>query len=227
MTSFANECKIFAGTVLLLGLSLQGFGQQLEPGAYSVSPVGVNIFVFTYNFSGGDLNFDPSLPIEDAEATVNTVAFSYIRSLNVLGRSANVGISLPLTTGTVQGYYIGEFTTVDRLGLRDPYIRFAVNLFGAPAMELKEFARYRQKTNIGFSTVIVPPLGQYVLRSSSISGRTAGPSNSKTSRSSARRFGVREGCVGCSCLVMDSQCSEIYRLAYVSKNGNYRSDGPG
>jgi hypothetical protein len=157
----SNPWKTFWGILLVLGLPLPGLGQQLEPGAYSVSPVGVNILVFTYNLSRGDLNFDPSLPVEDAEATVNLAAFSYVRSLRVLGRSANIGISLPLTSGTVQGLYIGEFTKVDRTGLRDPYIRFAMNLLGAPAMDLKEFARYHQKTNIGFSAVIVPPLGQY------------------------------------------------------------------
>jgi hypothetical protein len=161
MTNFTNVWKILAGIVLLLSLALPGFGQQLEPGAYSVSPVGVNIFVLTYNLAGGDVSFDPSLPVEDAEATVNTAGFAYIRSLSVLGRSANIGVGLPLTAGTVQGIYIGEFTKVERLGLRDPFIRFAVNLHGAPAMDLKEFARYRQKTNIGFSTLIVPPLGQY------------------------------------------------------------------
>jgi hypothetical protein len=146
---------------LLLVMAPPVFGQQLEPGAYSVSPVGVNIFLVTNGLSWGDVNFDPSLPVEDAEATVNTTVFAYIRALNILGRSANIGIGLPLTAGKVQGIYIGEFAKVDRLGLRDPFIRLAINLYGAPAMSLEEFTRYRLRTNIGFSTVIVPPLGQY------------------------------------------------------------------
>ena len=40
-------------------------------------------------------------------------------------------------------------------------MRFAVNLYGAPAMDLEEFASYRRKTNVGASLVIVAPLGQY------------------------------------------------------------------
>jgi hypothetical protein len=40
-------------------------------------------------------------------------------------------------------------------------VRFAVNLYGAPAMDLKEFSTYRQKTNIGASLVVSAPLGQY------------------------------------------------------------------
>jgi hypothetical protein len=40
-------------------------------------------------------------------------------------------------------------------------MRFAVNLYGAPAMDLEEFASYRQKTNVGASVVETTPLGQY------------------------------------------------------------------
>jgi hypothetical protein len=148
-------------SILLFSMALPVLGQQLEPGAYSISPVGLNIVLLTNGLSWGDVNFDPSLPVEDAKATVNTTVFAYVRSLNVLGRSANIGVGLPLTAGNVQGIYIGEFTKVDRFGLRDPFIRFAMNLYGAPAMNLEQFTRYRQNTNIGFSTLIVPPLGQY------------------------------------------------------------------
>ena len=48
-----------------------------------------------------------------------------------------------------------------RSGLVNPAMRFAVNLYGAPAMDLEEFARYRRKTIVGASVVIVAPLGQY------------------------------------------------------------------
>ncbi len=156
-----NPLKILNWTGLLICLTVPLFGQQLEPGAYSVSPVGVNIFLISNNLSWGDLNFDPTLPIEDASATVNTTGIGYVRALNFFGRSANIGVVLPITAGNVEGIYIGEYTKVDRFGLRDPSIRFAVNLYGAPAMNLEQFARYRQKTNIGFSAVIAPPLGQY------------------------------------------------------------------
>ena len=80
----------FAAT-LITGVSTAS-GQELEPRAYSVSPVGVNIIVVTNNFSGGDLNFDPTLPISEAAAPVNTTAFAYLRAVSFLGRSANIGI---------------------------------------------------------------------------------------------------------------------------------------
>jgi hypothetical protein len=147
--------------LFLLAFALPSVAQELEPGAYSVSPVGVNILVATYNLSGGDLTFDPALPVEDAEATINAAVAAYVRSVNVFGRSGNVGILVPYAVGHIQGNYIGEFTEVDRSGFRDPALRFAVNLYGAPAMDLKGFASYRQRTNVGVSLVVGLPLGEY------------------------------------------------------------------
>ncbi len=135
--------------------------QELEPGAYSVSPRGVNFLLLTNNFSGGDLTFDPALPVEDASATINTTTVAYVRSLSFFGRSANVGIIAPYSVGRVEGLYLGEQTEVHRSGFRDPVVRFAFNLYGAPAMDLKTLASYRQRTNVGLSLVTVIPLGEY------------------------------------------------------------------
>ena len=43
----------------------------------------------------------------------------------------------------------------------DPRVRFAVNLYGAPAMTPREFGSYQQGTILGFSLSVAPPLGQY------------------------------------------------------------------
>lgn len=158
------RCAGVIGAALLLagsGLIWRTAGQQLEPRAYSVSPVGTNIVVFGYGRSTGDVAFDPSLPITDASATINAASAGYFRSIDLLGRSANVSVALPYVWGSLQGNVAGQFQQVRRSGLGDPLVRFAVNLHGAPAMNLKEFGAYRQKTIIGASVVVVAPLGQY------------------------------------------------------------------
>lgn len=147
--------------VLVVASALPLAAQELEPGAYSVSPVGVNFLVATYNLSGGDVTFDPALPVENAEATIHTAVFAYVRSVGVFGRSGNVAIVAPYSGGNVEGLYIGELVEVDRSGFRDPMVRFAVNLYGAPAMDLKGLGSYRQRTNIGVSLVAALPLGEY------------------------------------------------------------------
>ena len=137
------------------------FAQELEPRAYSVSPVGVNILVLSYMNSQGDVVFDPTLPVEDATATINTAVLGYVRSVDFFGRSANVAVQIPYTVGTAKGRAFGDFQSIRRSGLPDSRLRFSVNLRGAPAMNLGEFVQYRQKTNLGTSFVLIPPNGQY------------------------------------------------------------------
>ena len=152
------------GAILLLislGLTGRVAGQAMEARAYSVSPAGTNIVVIGYGRSTGDLSFDPSLPVTDGKAKVNGATVGYIRSFGLFGRSANVALILPYAWGHLQGNVAGQFQEAQRSGLRDPMVRFAVNLHGAPAMNLKEFSTYRQKTNIGASLVVAAPLGQY------------------------------------------------------------------
>jgi hypothetical protein len=151
---------IVAGLALLLWPALAS-AQELEPGAYWPIPNGLNILTAVAASNRGDVTFDPALPVQDAHARIGSTAFSFTRALNVAGRSANAGISVPLVGGHIDGLYLGEHTEVDRFGLGDPRLRFALNLYGAPTMTPREFASYRQRLIVGVSVVVVPPLGQY------------------------------------------------------------------
>jgi hypothetical protein len=135
--------------------------QELEPRAYSISPVGTNFVLFSYSRSSGDILFDPNLPVEDVKASINASSFVFVRAFDLFGRTGQIGVALPYVWGRISGNYIGDFTSITRSGMPDPALRFAVNLKGGPALKTQEFARYRQKTNIGFSLVVSAPLGQY------------------------------------------------------------------
>ena len=50
--------------------------QELEPRAYSVSPVGTNFVVVSTTRASGDISFDPSLPLEHARRAVRSHALS-------------------------------------------------------------------------------------------------------------------------------------------------------
>ena len=104
--SFASGRLIIAACgVLLLACSHtpRAEGQELEPLAYSVSPVGVNIVGFGYGRSAGDLSFDPTLPIEDAEATINTTSLGYFRSIDFPRPVRERGGGHPLRVGFSAG----------------------------------------------------------------------------------------------------------------------------
>jgi hypothetical protein len=136
--------------------------QELEPGAYTVSPVGINVLNLGYVFNDGDVTFDPSLPIEDGSATIHTAMISYARSMDLAGRSATALVALPIIDGHVEGLYQGEHAVADRNGFGDLRVRIGVNLYGAPARQLPEFAKTPPaRLNVGASVTVVAPTGQY------------------------------------------------------------------
>jgi hypothetical protein len=136
--------------------------QELEPGAYTVSPVGVSFIGLGYGFNRGDITFDPSLPVEDVTATIHGVSLAIGRALDLAGRSSTVLVSLPGISGEVAGRYRGEPTRVERTGLGDMRIRLGVNVFGAPARRLPEFVKTPEaRRSVGVSLTMVTPTGEY------------------------------------------------------------------
>jgi hypothetical protein len=135
--------------------------QELEPRAYSISPTGVNFLVLGFARSSGGISFDANLPIEDARATLHHAVMAYGRSLNFFGRSANVAVQSPYVWGPLRGTVDGQLESIRRSGLAPPAVRFAVNLYGGPAMDRERFSRFRRRTLIGASIAFAPPLGQY------------------------------------------------------------------
>ena len=60
--------------------------QDLEPRAYSNTPVGMNFLVLGYAYTHGDVALDSSVPLQDTTATVHSAFLAYARSLSVFGR---------------------------------------------------------------------------------------------------------------------------------------------
>jgi hypothetical protein len=46
-------------------------------------------------------------------------------------------------------------------GLIDPQFRASINLYGAPALSLKDFANYQQNLIVGMQLAVTAPLGRY------------------------------------------------------------------
>jgi hypothetical protein len=153
--------RIYLVAAVILACLMRCVAQELEPRAYSVSPTGANFGAVGFARSAGDVDFDPALPIESGNARLYNTFFAYGRSLDFFGRSANVAVALPYLWGNLQGTVNGTPLQARRSGLMNPAMRFSVNLYGAPAMDLEQFARFRRKTIVGASLALVAPLGQY------------------------------------------------------------------
>jgi len=151
---------------LILGQSILCFGQELEPRRWGHIPTGKNYVGGGYSYTEADIYFDPVLRIEDVQMQMHTWAFKYIRTFDLLQKSARVDFIQGYQEGRWTGLLDGVPSSIKRRGLSDSALRFAVNLYGAPPLNIKEYAAYRAKvdveTIIGTALVVQLPTGDYM-----------------------------------------------------------------
>jgi hypothetical protein len=146
-------------TLVVLGSGV--YAQELEPRAYTNTPVGLNFLTAGYAYSSGGVATDPALPIKDAHLHIHSAILAYARSLNVWGTSGKVDVVLPYAWLSGSAEVAGQPREREVSGFADPRLRFSVNLYGAPALSVEEFASYKQGLIVGASLQVGIPLGQY------------------------------------------------------------------
>jgi hypothetical protein len=146
---------------MLLSSAGTAQAQQLEPRAYSPAPIGLNFLGLGALYTTGGVVTDPSLPIQNVQARVYTVAPYYGRTFGLLGRLANVTVSTPFAEAKVHGDVFDVGQSIERNGLLDPQMRFAVNLLGGPALTPREFRQHKPEATLGASLTVTAPFGEY------------------------------------------------------------------
>jgi hypothetical protein len=136
-------------------------GQEIEPRAYSNIPLGVNFLIASYGHASGGLATDPTLALEDANLLTDALVLGYARSISVNGQSGKVDVVVPYVWLDGDAVYAGEPQQRRVAGFGDPRLRISVNLLGAPALSLGEFASFQQRTIVGVSVQSSVPVGQY------------------------------------------------------------------
>jgi hypothetical protein len=163
-TAFPRTVRGLGAAVFLFALMFTvavTHAQELEPRSYSNTPVGLNFLIAGYGYAEGEVAFDPSSSITDAQFHTNTGVVAYVRSLNAWGKSAKFDVVLPYSSFSGHGLVGGQPREREVSGFGDPRFRFSMNFYGAPALSLKEFAGYRQDVIVGASLQVTAPLGQY------------------------------------------------------------------
>ena len=135
--------------------------QDIEPRAYSNAPVGVNFLIAGYVYTEGSVPFDGSLPLTNPELSTSNALLAYARVLDFRGKSAKLDIIAPFSWLSGSADYEGQSVQRNVSGFNDPAFRLSVNLYGAPALGLKEFGRYQQDLIVGVSLRVTAPMGQY------------------------------------------------------------------
>lgn len=153
------------GWALLSCLASPGFAQEIELRRWSHLPIDTNFAAVGYAHTNGERYFDPALRIEDVNLELQTWVARYVRTFEVLGKSARLDIVQAWQEGRWTGLLNGVATSVERQGLSDTVARFAVNLVGAPPLAGTEYAAYRAaidvETLFGAAIAVQLPTGQY------------------------------------------------------------------
>jgi outer membrane putative beta-barrel porin/alpha-amylase len=136
--------------------------QELEPRAYSPSPVGTTFLIASFGRSHGGVTFDPSVPLTGVHANLYSSAVGMGQTFSALGRQALITIALPYAWGDISGQVGERSGGISRSGLADLKLRFSMNLHGSPARAPREFAiSYRRTPILGISLSVDAPSGQY------------------------------------------------------------------
>ena len=135
--------------------------QDIEPHAYSNAPIGVNFLIAGYAYTRGGLSFDSAVPITNAHLNTSNAVLAFARVLDLWGMSGKFDVIVPYTWLSGTADFEGQPVERTVSGFANPAFRMSINLYGAPALSLKEFAEWEQDLIIGASLRVVAPWGQY------------------------------------------------------------------
>ena len=144
-------------------LCLPCAAQELAPRAYWPTPNGTSVALVSYQKSTGDIVTDPSLPVVGVESDIDFLQLSYQKTFSLYGRTATIQLSQPYSRGDTKGFVEDVFRERHVSGVADTRIRLAVNLKGAPTMDVAGFQALRREPQpiIGASVLVQVPTGDY------------------------------------------------------------------
>jgi hypothetical protein len=124
--------------------------------------VGVRFIVAAFARSTGGVVTDPSLPVEDVSAAVNSPVIGAGMTFALSGKTALATAVVPYAWASATGRVQEESRKATRSGLADPRFKLSVNLVGGDALSPREFAATPRSRNLlGVSLTVAPPIGQY------------------------------------------------------------------
>jgi hypothetical protein len=146
---------------LFLALARPVAAQDLEPRAYSPSPVGTTFIVVTATRSAGGVFTDTSSPITDVDAKVGVLGLGMGHTFGLAGKQVLALGFVPVIWGEATGQIGEDRASASRRGMGDVRVKFSTILAGSPAMRPAAFAKAPRRAILGASFTVVPPVGQY------------------------------------------------------------------
>ncbi len=160
MTRNSRPIAAALGVVIIL-LFGTAEAQDLDPRRYVNLPVGQNFLRLGVGYSEGDVNLTPSVPLEDAELSINAASLAYLRTMDLGGKAASFDAYVPYACASGSAIQDGERLRREVCGMGDALVRLTYNFVGAPALELSEFVKRERELVVGASVQLSLPTGQY------------------------------------------------------------------
>jgi hypothetical protein len=138
----------------------------MEPRRWAHLPVNTNFIGGGYAYTEADIDFDPVLRIEDGQMDMHTWAAKYIRTFELFEKTARIELLQAYQEGNWTGLLDGAPASVKRSGWSDTNLRFAINLYGSPPLQGREYAAYRAAAGVetiaGAGLSVQLPTGNYL-----------------------------------------------------------------
>ena len=166
MRNLHHTWKLNFLSLLLAGLTLPCFALELSPRLWNHLPIDTNIVGIGYINVDTEIFTDPVIRLENVESKSQTLAAKYIRSFELFDKSARIDLTQSYQKGKWEGLLNGLPVSTTRSGWKDTFVRFAINLYGAPPLSGKEYFTYRSsvdvETIVGMALVTRLPTGEYM-----------------------------------------------------------------
>jgi hypothetical protein len=147
--------------IIILSFTIKVSAQDLDPRAYARAPVDATVLIAGFNYTYGSVVLDPTLPIKDLEAKVESPILGVARTFSLFGLTSQAFVVLPYSWAQASGKVFGEDSSIIRTGFGDTRFRISTLLFGAPAATVEEFAKSSPQTVLGVSLTVTAPTGQF------------------------------------------------------------------
>lgn len=155
-----SRTKSFPAAVLASALALAPLAAHADGARdWLNAPTDMNFLYLYYTYSNSETSINSPLPVDGAEVSAHVPILRYARTFDLGGRIAGVQVVAP--------YAFIDFeltgTGVDRSinGMGDVTAIFLTNIYGAPALSMKDFAGWTPGSYLTGAISVTMPLGRY------------------------------------------------------------------
>jgi hypothetical protein len=135
--------------------------QNLDPRAYARFPVDMSFIAVGLGYSYGNVLLDPSLPLKDLDADMESPMIGVGHTMNLFGFTSQVYATLPYAWAQISANVQGVEESRTRAGLGDMRLRISMLLIGGRPVTVQELVKESPQFILGASLSITAPTGQF------------------------------------------------------------------